>query len=163
MATIVIKVDDLDHYVGKDNPAEAEETLAFNVDGVAYYLELSAENAGRFRAVMRPFVEAATRIGAARIAVPGGVILPKKVAERVALIESGKDDLDEWYLAKGNDTATVRAKKKAYRQTVRKFWNDRGHALGERGRVPRVAYVAYAAYEAQQKQSDKTESRADSA
>ncbi|WP_136709924.1 Lsr2 family protein [Agromyces sp. H66] len=50
--TVVTLVDDLD---GSD----ADETVAFAIDGTNYEIDLSADNAASFRAALRPYVDAA--------------------------------------------------------------------------------------------------------
>lgn len=55
----VVLEDDLDG-------SEAVETLAFTVDGVAYEIDLSADNAARFRDSVSPWVGAARRVGGRR-------------------------------------------------------------------------------------------------
>ncbi|MEV5710892.1 Lsr2 family protein [Actinoallomurus sp. NPDC052274] len=61
MAEQVIKrlIDDLDG-------SEAEETVSFAIDGVAYEIDLSAENAGILRDRLSPFVERGRRAGGVR-------------------------------------------------------------------------------------------------
>ena len=57
--TIVTLVDDLD---GPD----ATETIAFAVDGAAYEIDLSADNAAALRAAFEPYVKAGRRTSAGR-------------------------------------------------------------------------------------------------
>ncbi len=52
--TVVTLVDDLD---GSD----ADETVAFTIDGTSYEIDLSADNAAAFRAALQPYVDAARR------------------------------------------------------------------------------------------------------
>jgi sugar phosphate isomerase/epimerase len=152
VGTIITKVDDLDLFAGVPNPAEAEETVAFNMDHTNYFLELSGEHAEQFREAMRPFVEAASKIGSARIAVPGGVIPPKpKPKPRPEEGVAEAVELDEWYRAEAGDSPEVQREKKEYRQAVRRFWRERGHDVGANGRVPRAAYAAFAAEEEAQR------------
>ncbi|GAA4617357.1 Lsr2 family protein [Actinoallomurus liliacearum] len=58
MAEQIIKrlIDDLDG-------SEAEETISFAIDGVAYEIDLSAENAEILRDRLSPFVEHGRRAG----------------------------------------------------------------------------------------------------
>ncbi|KIH97524.1 hypothetical protein LP52_18455 [Streptomonospora alba] len=50
----VLLVDDLDG-------GEAEETVSFGVDGSAYEIDLSADNATKLREALAPYVEAARK------------------------------------------------------------------------------------------------------
>ena len=77
--TIVTLVDDLD---GTD----AAETIAFAVDGAAYEIDLSADNAAALRAAFEPYVKAARRSSASRrggrrssSADSGGAASPKEI------------------------------------------------------------------------------------
>lgn len=55
----VLFTDDLD---GSD----AEGTVSFALDGTAYEIDLSAQNAAALRAVLKPYVAAARKTGGAR-------------------------------------------------------------------------------------------------
>lgn len=55
----IILVDDLDG-------GSADETIRFGLDGAAYEIDLSTENAGRLREALKPFVAVARRSQAAR-------------------------------------------------------------------------------------------------
>ncbi|GEL16344.1 histone-like nucleoid-structuring protein Lsr2 [Pseudonocardia asaccharolytica] len=82
----VILIDDLD---GK----RAAETIGFAVEGKAYEIDLSSENAVRFRNALAPFIEAARR-------VPGG-------ARRTAMRRASSDrkrsaEIREWALRAGH-------------------------------------------------------------
>lgn len=57
--TVVELLDDID---GKP----ADETVSFGLDGTAYEIDLSAENAKQLRAALEPFAEHARRSTAAR-------------------------------------------------------------------------------------------------
>lgn len=76
--TIVTLVDDLD---GTD----AAETIAFAVDGAAYEIDLSADNAAALRAALEPYVKAGRRTSASRrggrssSAGSGGGASPKEI------------------------------------------------------------------------------------
>lgn len=54
MAKKTVLVDDLDG-------GEADQTIAFVVDGEAYSLDLSTKNAEKFRKVLAPYIDAARR------------------------------------------------------------------------------------------------------
>ncbi len=55
----VILLDDLDG-------GTADETVGFSLDGVAYEIDLSSDNAGKLRDALAPFVGAARRAGGRR-------------------------------------------------------------------------------------------------
>lgn len=55
----VVLVDDIDG-------SEAAETVTFGLDGVQYEIDLSAENADKFRDVLAPYVGHARRSGGRR-------------------------------------------------------------------------------------------------
>jgi hypothetical protein len=50
---------------------EAETTVSFAFDGMAYDIDLSGENAAKFREVMGPYLAAGTRKGRAHVALQG--------------------------------------------------------------------------------------------
>lgn len=53
--TVVTLIDDLDG-------SEAAETIPFSFDGAHYEIELSADNAGQFRKVLRQYTDSARKI-----------------------------------------------------------------------------------------------------
>jgi hypothetical protein len=55
----VLLVDDLDH-------GEADETVSFSLDGVAYEIDLSSGNAQRLRDSLEPFVKGARKANITR-------------------------------------------------------------------------------------------------
>ncbi|MQA94442.1 MAG: Lsr2 family protein [Streptosporangiales bacterium] len=55
----VLLVDDLDG-------GEADETVAFSLDGVAYEIDLSTNNAAKMREALAPFIERARKAGGAK-------------------------------------------------------------------------------------------------
>ena len=60
----VVLVDDVDG-------GEATETVSFTVDGVGYEVDLSAENAAKFRAAVEPWVSAGRRVSGRKSAARG--------------------------------------------------------------------------------------------
>jgi hypothetical protein len=54
--TLVILEDDLDG-------GEADETVSFSLDGVAYEIDLSSKNAGKLRDSLASYVGSARRVG----------------------------------------------------------------------------------------------------
>ena len=61
--TITTLVDDLD---GTDLGPGSGETIRFGVDGRAYEIDLSDDNAAAFREVLRPYTDAGRRITSLR-------------------------------------------------------------------------------------------------
>ncbi|WP_019633025.1 histone-like nucleoid-structuring protein Lsr2 [Actinomadura atramentaria] len=55
----VLLVDDLDG-------GEADETVAFSIDGASYEIDLSGANAKKLRDSLQPFVEKSRKAGTAR-------------------------------------------------------------------------------------------------
>jgi hypothetical protein len=54
--TVHMLIDDLDG-------GDADETIAFGVDGVHYEIDLSAKNATKMRQALARYIEAGTRVG----------------------------------------------------------------------------------------------------
>jgi hypothetical protein len=61
----VVLVDDIDG-------SEAAETVTFGLDGVQYEIDLSTDNADKFRDVLAPYVGHARRSGGRRRSSGGG-------------------------------------------------------------------------------------------
>ncbi|MFR9749952.1 histone-like nucleoid-structuring protein Lsr2 [Nocardia sp. 004] len=57
---VVTLIDDF------DGESQAEETVSFALDGVAYEMDLSTDNAGRLRDLFEPWVPHARKLGRAR-------------------------------------------------------------------------------------------------
>ncbi len=153
MGNLVIRVDDFDLKGGVEEPALAQETVAFNFGGVDYYLDLIAERANEFKEVMNKYVAVANRITVRRIAVPPGPIVPKNAGIAVAAANAADVDAhDAWYLSDKSDSYLVKKRKQDYRQAVRAWWRGLGHDIGDYGRVPRNAFIAY---EARTRETDR--------
>lgn len=58
----------IDDFTGE----EADETLAFGVDGVLYEIELNKANAEAFRAVVAPYQDKARRVGRVKTLLGAG-------------------------------------------------------------------------------------------
>ncbi len=100
-------VDDIDG-------GEADETLTFSLDGVAYEIDLSAKNAGALRDVVAPYV------GAARKAGRGGA--------RPAVRRTG------------GGTATA---DREQNQAIREWAKRKGFKVSDRGRIPAEIVESY--------------------
>ncbi|WP_433170366.1 histone-like nucleoid-structuring protein Lsr2 [Actinoallomurus sp. CA-150999] len=85
MAQQVIKrlIDDLDG-------TEAEKTVPFSIDGVAYEIDLSADNAKKLLAGLSPFIEHARRAGG-----------PKRRQARATSSRERSADIRAWAKARG--------------------------------------------------------------
>jgi hypothetical protein len=103
-------VDDLDGGM-------AEETVEFGIDGVAYEIDLSDENAGKLRDALQAYVQHARRAGSAKRAARQGT-------RRSA--------------AAGRTTAD-REQNAAIREWARKH----GYQVSDRGRIPAEVLEAY--------------------
>jgi hypothetical protein len=86
MAEQVIKqlIDDLDG-------GEAEETVSFAIDGVAYEIDLSVENAEILRDRLSPFAERARRAGGVR----------RRTRSRATSTRQRSADIRAWAKARG--------------------------------------------------------------
>lgn len=76
---VVTLVDDY------DGTSQAEETVRFAVDGVAYEIDLSVANANELRAVFEPWATHARKVGR-RPQGKAGVTRPARDGEQSALI-----------------------------------------------------------------------------
>jgi hypothetical protein len=103
----VLLVDDLD---GSD----AEETVAFAVDGTSYEIDLSSSNAAKLRDAFAPYVGHARRAarGLGRGSGPRG----------------------------GRGTARA---DREQTQAIREWARNNGHQVSDRGRVPATIIEAY--------------------
>jgi hypothetical protein len=72
--TTVTLVDDLDG-------SQAEEQVAFAVDGRSYEIDLSAANGARLREALAPYISAARRTGGRR-ASPGAAVAARPSTDR---------------------------------------------------------------------------------
>ncbi len=107
--TIVALIDDLDG-------GEADESLAFGLDGATYEIDLSESHATSLREALAPFVASARRLGGRttrRTAKP---------APGVATARSGASD----------DTTTIR-----------EWARTNGYTVSDRGRIAATVVAAY--------------------
>lgn len=111
---LVQLVDDLD-----GSAADDIETVKFELDGVAYEIDLTPENSNRLREVLGPFVVGARRRG-----------------------ERGKRGS---MTRRGSRRASVAGYTKEQSKAIRDWAKANGHELAERGRLPAAAIGAYEA------------------
>jgi hypothetical protein len=107
---VVSLVDDLDG-------GEAEETVAFALDGKAYEIDLSATNAEKLRSGIAQFVEAARR--------PGGPRRPRR--------GSGG----------ASTSASTSGAEREQNQAIRQWAREQGLKVSDRGRIPAEVLQAY--------------------
>ena len=103
-------VDDLDG-------SEASGTVSFALDGRAYEIDLSEENAAKLRDSLATFVAAARRTGSRRAA-----------SQRSSTSEA--------------PAAPARPSREAT-AAVRTWARENGHEVSERGRIPKAVIEAY--------------------
>ena len=108
-------VDDLD---GSD----AAGTVSFAIDGRAYEIDLSEDNAARLRNSLASFVAAARKSGSGGAGPTAGRRAPKMTAN------SGTQPLDR------EQTAAIRA-----------WARQNGHQVSERGRISKTVVDAFQA------------------
>jgi len=109
-------VDDLDG-------GAAAQTVPFALDGVAYEIDLSDENADALRHTLTRYIEAGQRIGGRRIKTA--------VGRSTASTGSG----------------TTRTADRGHNQQVRAWALANGYEISERGRISREIYAAFEAGE----------------
>jgi hypothetical protein len=110
--TLVQLVDDLDG-------SEASTTVEFTLDGKAYQIDLSDENASRLRAELEPCVAAARRPGGGRRSSTRQQAAGRQPAARSA----------------GSD--------REYNIAVREWARANGWNIADRGRIPANVLEAY--------------------
>ncbi|GAA1970681.1 Lsr2 family protein [Microbacterium deminutum] len=109
-------VDDLD---GTILEIGSGETVLFSLDGVAYEIDLTEENAGALRAALAPFVAAGRSISSSRASSS----------------------------ASGGGSSARRRRRPGQQDysAVRAWAKDNGYQVSERGRVPASVLEAYEA------------------
>lgn len=106
---MVTLVDDLDG-------STAEETVEFGLDGAAYQIDLSGENAGRLRAALADYVDHARRSGGR-----------KRPAGR----------------APGGRPPRTASADREQNQAIREWARKQGLKVSDRGRIPTEVLDAY--------------------
>ncbi len=106
--TLVTMVDDL------DGSTENVASLEFGIDGKAYELDLSEQNAAKLREALAPFIAAARRTGGARASAP-----------RTSTLRSSGGS----------------GRSREETQQMREWLKDNGYPVKDRGRLP-VEWVA---------------------
>jgi len=106
---LVSLVDDLDG-------SEADETLEFGLDGVAYQIDLSADNAEELRDALAQFIEHARRAGGRKRATARATT---KAIARPATVDREQN------------------------QAIRAWARKNGYQVSDRGRIPSEVVEAY--------------------
>ena len=105
-------VDDLD---GTVLEVGVGETVLFSLDGAAYEIDLTDENASALRELLAPYLAAARRIGSSRGPAAGSASGARKRRR------AGQQDYS----------------------AIREWAKQNGHPVSERGRVPASVIEAY--------------------
>ncbi|MDP9416433.1 MAG: Lsr2 family protein [Actinomycetota bacterium] len=113
----VILVDDVDG-------GDAEETVSFSLDGVAYEIDVSADNAARLREALAPYVGVARRIGGRSGRGSGGGSGGGRGANRGGAARGGRS----------GESST---------SDIRQWARDNGYTVPDRGRLPGSIVEAY--------------------
>jgi len=106
--TLVFLEDDLDG-------GEADETVSFSLDGVAYEIDLSAKNAGKLRDALALYIGSGRRVG-------GRASRGRGAAAKAA--------------GRGGSANTAE---------IREWARKKGYEVSERGRIPAAIVDAYSA------------------
>ncbi len=109
---ITLLTDDLDG-------SEADRTIEFGIDGVAYTIDLSDKNIGKLRRVLDPYLAAGTRVGRAGRETPPAAGSPR-MAQRIHT-----------------------ASRRAGNRSMREWAVENGFEIAARGRIPRQVIEAY--------------------
>ncbi|MEU5722074.1 MULTISPECIES: Lsr2 family protein [unclassified Micromonospora] len=107
---ITVLTDDLDG-------GKADRTVEFSLDGVAYTIDVSDENAGVLRKALDPFITAGRRIGR-------GPVEAGRAARRAARPATSGMDREQ-------------------NRAIREWAAKNGYEISERGRIPVSVVEAY--------------------
>jgi len=106
----VVLVDDLDG-------GTADETVTFSLDGVAYEIDLTTENAAAMREALASYVGSARRVGGRRARARSG--------------------------AAGESGGRSRSRRGGESAEIREWARSNGHQVSERGRISAEVREAY--------------------
>jgi hypothetical protein len=98
MAQKVMLIDDLDG-------SEGAETITYTLDGQEYEIDLSEENAEKFRTALAPFIEKSRTVERPAIMT----LAPVRTGRRQRSGGSGRDDISQiraWAESQGLDVST---------------------------------------------------------
>ncbi|MBO9577155.1 MAG: Lsr2 family protein [Microbacteriaceae bacterium] len=114
MAIKTVLIDDFD-----GSPLAGGSTTTFSLNGAAYEIDLSAENAEKLKEALAPFIRAGRRVAAGSA--------PRAASTRPAARRSTRSN--------GSNDLTA----------IREWAKANGHVVGERGRIPAPVREAYEA------------------
>lgn len=113
--TTVALVDDIDG-------GQADETVSFDLDGVDYTIDLSADHARELRDIMAPYVAVATRTGGRRQTKPKALKpVPSFRAEQPRPSREHQERV----------------------RKVREYAKAQGLGVGDKGRIPKHIFELY--------------------
>lgn len=102
-------IDDLDG-------TEAEETVTFAIDGVAYSIDLSGANGLKLRQFLEPYIASGTKLGR----VQGNPQLTRNVPQTIPVRQNRQENAE-----------------------IRQWAEANGHDISDRGRIPQHVVDAY--------------------
>ncbi len=113
---ITLLTDDLDG-------SEADRTVEFGIDGVAYSIDLSDKNIGKLRKILDPYLAVGTRVGRAGRETPPAAKSPKTAKRaRSGNGREGNKSLREWAVKNGFEIA---ARGRIPRQVIEAYQKQR--------------------------------------
>lgn len=98
--------------------SDAATTLEFSLDGVAYAIDLSEDNAERLRTCLEPYIGAARKIGRRRVRT-------------------------NWLLEQPQFEQPPFERQQSHHQRAREWLRMNGHKVGDRGRLPQELLQTY--------------------
>jgi hypothetical protein len=140
MAERIIRqlIDDVD---GSEIPDGRGERVEFSVRGVTYRMDLSAANVAKFDKALKPFIDAAAKVG-------GGDSRPAKAATNgTKAATNGTKAATNGTKAATNGTkaATNGKTSKEQKAAIRAWGRKNGHRVSDRGRIKDELLEAFVA------------------
>jgi hypothetical protein len=133
MAERIIRqlIDDVD---GSEIPDGRGERLEFSVRGVTYRMDLSAANVAKFDKALKPFIDAAAKVGA-------GDSRPTKAATNGTKAATNGTKA----ATNGTKAATNGKTSKEQKAAIRAWGRKNGHRVSDRGRIKDELIEAFVA------------------
>jgi nucleoid-associated protein Lsr2 len=126
-------IDDVD---GTEIPDGGGESVEFSVRGVTYRIDLSAGNVAKFDKALKPFVDAASKVGGARAA------RKKSIAGKASTIGSASTNGKSSANGKSSSNGKVSGEQI---RAIRDWARRNGHAVSARGRIKAEVVEAFEA------------------
>ena len=114
---ITVLTDDLDG-------GQADRSVEFGLDGVAYTIDLSEDNVGKLRSALDPYITAATRVGRGGGDGRRGGTDGRRGGRRATGSAAPRSDRDQ-------------------NKAIREWAVKNGHEVSERGRIPSSVVEAF--------------------